>query len=102
MHQNALAMAVKRIDVLHDPAFTIAVADNDHVSPAHVTIAGEHDDALADTKNRITEIRVAATDSIPVFAHMAVRAEPARLVISLRLRFTDREIETVRQSHEGG
>ena len=62
-----------------------------------MTIARKNDNAVSDTVNRIAQIRVATADPIPILAQMTLGPETARLVISLRIRLPDREIETISQ-----
>ena len=100
-NKNLLQVPVQRIDVFDLSVFTIAVPDNEHVPPAHVTIARKNDDALADAVNRIAEISVAAADPVPIFTEMAVGPKSTRLVITDRIRFTDREIKTIGEFGEG-
>src|SRR4030081_707647 len=76
------------------------MANDDHVSPAMVTVTRKDHYAVADAINRIAQIGVAATNSVPIFAEMSVRPHSARFVISTRIRFTHRQIKTIRQSRE--
>src|SRR5258708_5796888 len=76
------------------------MANDDHISPALVTVARKDYYAVADTINGIAQIGVAAADSVPIFAEMSVRPHSARFVISTRIRFTHRQIKTIRQFRE--
>ncbi len=95
-------MSVKRIDIFHGAIFAERVPDDDDIAPAHVTIARKNDDAIANAINRVTQIGIAAADSVPVFTEMAVRTEAARLVITLRVGLADWEIKAVRNFRKGG
>src|ERR1700736_2729871 len=100
MNEDFIEMTVKRIDVAHASAFAVGVADDDHVSPALVTISRKNNNAIADAIHRIAQIGIAAANSVPIFAEMSVRSHSASFVISAAVRLTDRQIETVRQFGE--
>src|SRR5438093_10915897 len=51
-HENAAKMPIERVDVFDRAVLPISVPHNDHVSPAHVTVARENHHAGADTANR--------------------------------------------------
>src|SRR5438270_589133 len=68
---------------------------DDDVPPAHVAVAGKHDHAITDHINRIAQVRVAATDSVPIFTEMAVHPKSARPVVSFCVRSADWKIKSV-------
>jgi hypothetical protein len=61
-----------------------------------MTVTRENHHAIADTVNRIAEIGVSASGSIPIFAQMSMRSKAARLVITLSVRCSNGEIKAVR------
>src|SRR6202011_5452253 len=71
MDEHRVHVAIKRIDILDHPIFTITVAHDHDVAPAHVTIPRENHHPIANTVNRVAEVGVAAANSIPIFAKMA-------------------------------
>src|SRR2546423_12916125 len=70
-HHHFLEMAVERVDVFHVAALAISVPHDNDISPTQVNVAGEDDDSIANAVNRISQIRVAAPDAVPVFTHVA-------------------------------
>ena len=90
-----MQMSVERVDVLDRSIFSKGVSHNDNVPPPEMHIAGEDHYAVTDTINWIPQIGVAATDSIPVFAHMATGTKSSRPVVTFGIRFTDGKIETI-------
>src|SRR5438477_7288094 len=96
-HENAAKMPIERVDVFDRAVLPISVPHNDHVSPAHVTVARENHHAGADTANRVPKIGVSAANSIPIFTEMSIRPETARFVVTLGIRYPQGKIEAVRE-----
>ena len=104
-YEHRVQMSVEAIDHLHRAAFgrfPIRVAHDDHVAPADMDVAREHNDPITDGIDRIAQIRIAATVAIPVFAQVPVGRESARFVVSDRVRPAHREIETIRHPDRRG
>src|SRR4026208_1866084 len=95
-HQDCVQVAIKRIDVFYRAIFPEGVTDNDDIAPTSVHVTCEDDDSISNTINRILEIRVAPTHTIPISSHMPARTKAARFVIALSLWFADRKIKTIR------
>ena len=72
MDQDFLQMSVQRIDIPNGAAVAEHMTHDDHISPAHLAIARENHNPIADAINRITQISVAAAETVPVFTEMAV------------------------------
>src|SRR3977135_686987 len=88
-NRHAVKMSIESVDIFEVAVLAIGVPHDDHVPPPHVTIARENNNPVADAVNRISQIGVATTNPVPVFAQMSLCAESARLVINLRIRFAD-------------
>src|SRR6266852_144153 len=78
MHKDPIEMAVKGVDIFNAAAFTISMSHDHDVSPAHVTIAREHNDTIGNTIDRIAQVGVAAAASVPILPRMSMRLEAAR------------------------
>ncbi len=102
LHHDFVEMPIKRIDVSRPDSVAIRVPHDDNVPPALMTIARKNNNAVADALNRIAQIGVAAANSIPIFSQMSVRTKAARPIITARVRFTDRHVESIRQSDKCG
>ena len=102
LHQDFLQMPVKRIEVARAEPVAVGVAHNDHVSPPLMAIARKNHDAIANAIDWIAKVSVATADSIPILTKMSVRLESTRSIISTRIRFPHRHVETIRQSDERG
>ena len=74
--------------------------DDDDVPPALMTIARKDNHAIANAVDRIAEIGVAAANSIPVFAQVAMGSKSASFVIAAGVGSPNWKIETVRQFRE--
>src|SRR5205809_6128798 len=85
-HENAAKMPIERVDVFDRAVLLLSVPHNDHVCPAHVTVARENHHAGADTANRVPKMGVSAASSIPILTGMSIRPEAARFVVSLGFR----------------
>src|SRR5438034_9981539 len=94
-HENAAKMPIERVDVFDRAILLISVPHNDHVSPAHVTVARENHHAGADTANGVPKIGVSAANSIPIFAEMSIRPETARFVVTLGFLYPQGTFEAV-------
>src|SRR5438876_9593954 len=95
-HENAAKMPIERVDVFDRAILPISVPHNDHVSPAHVTLARENHHAGADTANRVPKIGASAANSSPIFTEMSIRPESARLVVTLGILYSQGKLEAVR------
>src|SRR5207248_6583296 len=77
-YQDRIQVSVERVDMFYHPAFTVSVPNNNDIAPSPMDIARKDHDSIAYTIDRIVEIRIAAANSIPVFAHVSTGAKPAR------------------------
>src|SRR5262252_5474317 len=98
-HQDSVEMSVERIDVACADAVAISMTHNHDVPPALMTIARENHHAVTNDINRIAQVGITAAESVPIFAEVSMRSKSASFVISLRVRFTNWQVESVRQSH---
>ena len=74
---------------------TIGVPDNDAVSPACSDVFGDDHDTARRGINGSTQIAVATTAPVPVFAHVAIGVVAAELVIVVAVGLSDREIKAI-------
>ena len=81
--------------MFHHPAFAISVPDNNDIAPSSMHVTRKHHNSIADTIDRIVQVRVATANSIPVFAHVSTGVKPARFVVALPFRSTDRKVKAV-------
>ena len=95
--QDAVEVCVQRISVLNLAVFHKGVPDHDDVSPSPTEISSERHDAVSNRIDWITEIGTAPSLPNPVLAQVAMSRESARNPVSIRIRFSDRIIKTVRQ-----
>src|SRR6516162_3637273 len=72
MNQDLVQVPVQGIDIPHVSVLTKSVPDNDHVSPSLVTIAGKNNHAVTDRIHRIAQVRVTATDAVPIFTEVSM------------------------------
>ena len=78
-------------------AFPIRMPHDNDVAPTAMHVTRKHHDSISDAVNRISEVRIAPTHSIPIFALVTTGPVAARLVVALGIRLAHGEIKTVRQ-----
>ena len=98
--QEGVEMSIERINRFLDPVFAIIVPNDDYVAPAEMNVPRQDDHALANAVDRIVQIAIAAAAAVPILTRMRVGTKAARFVVALRVRISDREVETVGQFGE--
>ena len=72
LHQDCVEVAVQGVAVFDFPVggVAVSVAGDDHISPSGSDIVSESNDAVADGKDRSTEIRISTSTPVPVFTEV--------------------------------
>ena len=91
---EGVEMAVKALNKSRLISGAGIVVHTHHVAPARARLLCMEYDTFGDRINRITEISIAASGSIPILTKVVVLAEGLCVVVSLRVRRADREYET--------
>lgn len=99
LDHHSVEMTVEGIDEFHFAAAGVAigVSDQGYIAPALADVMGESNDAIGAGIDRIAKVGIAAATSVPIISEVLWRAEPeaAGFVITCRIGFSDREVETV-------
>src|SRR5882724_33594 len=92
-----MEMSIEGVDVFDHAALPEGVANNNHIAPPSVHVAGEDHNSIPDTINWIFQIGIAPAISVPIFAHVPARTKPACFIVTFRFRLTYRKLKTARQ-----
>lgn len=75
-----------------------SMTDNDNITPANMDVPSENHNSIADGINRIAESLGATAVCNPVLTQMTSSPEATRFVISLGIRWIDREVKPIRST----
>ncbi len=92
---DGVEVGVKGINGLDSVIFPEGMTDDDDIAPTFASIASINDDAVSDGIHRITQVGIAALETIPIVTEVAVGAKSAVFVVAFCIWRVDREIEAV-------
>jgi UDP-glucuronate 4-epimerase len=93
LHQDRLAVAIKRLHVFAFPVFPEGVEDDNDVAPTLSAFFRQENASIGDCVDRIAAIAVLTPDAIEIVAEVAILAEVLGVVGESAVLASDRKIE---------
>lgn len=100
LDHDLVEVAVEGVDVfdLAGGGIAVGMTGEHDVTPTGADVIGQGDDAIGDCVNGASEVGVTAAAAVPVLTKVlgGSQAETARLVVAIRIGFSDGKIKAVR------
>ena len=88
-------MRVQGVGKVELSVFNPGMADDDHISPGDMDVAGQHDDAVTNRVDRLAESLGASPVGDPIFPHVPSGTESPGFVVAVSLRGGDRKVKAI-------